>query len=107
MMGNLYKYNYSVIKKKAKLNYFAPNVWRSMYLIEVNPINRMREKKIYTRSSVLPVTYLKSEILIYSGKKWTKKFVNKWMVGHKVGEFTWNRKYALYKAKQLKKKKKK
>jgi ribosomal protein S19 len=27
------------------------------------------------------------------------------MVGYKAGEFTWNRKYALYKAKQLRKKK--
>jgi len=29
------------------------------------------------------------------------------MIGFKFGEFTWNRKIALYKAKQLKKKKKK
>ena len=28
------------------------------------------------------------------------------MIGFKFGEFTWNRKLALYKAKQLKKKKK-
>jgi len=28
------------------------------------------------------------------------------MIGFKFGEFTWNRKIALYKAKQLKKKKK-
>ena len=28
------------------------------------------------------------------------------MVGHKYGEFSWTRKLALYKAKQLKKKKK-
>ncbi len=78
-----------------------------MYLIELHPINKMREKKIYNRGSVLPLAYSKSEILIYSGKRWHRKFVNKWMIGHKAGEFTWNRKYALYKAKQLKKKKKK
>jgi len=29
------------------------------------------------------------------------------MIGYKFGEFTWNRKLALYKAKQLKKKTKK
>lgn len=29
------------------------------------------------------------------------------MVGHRLGEFTWNRRLALYKAKQLRKKKKK
>lgn len=105
-MGYLYKNNYKPIKKVGKLNYFAPTIWRSMYLIEVNPINKMREKKIHTRSSTLPITYLKSEILIYSGKRWNRKYVNRWMIGHKIGEFTWNRKYALYKAKQLKKKKK-
>lgn len=29
------------------------------------------------------------------------------MVGFKFGEFTWNRKYAVYKAKQMRKKNKK
>ena len=40
---------------------------------------------------------------IYSGKRWHIKIINKWMVGFKFGAFSWNRKIALYKAKQLKK----
>jgi len=105
-MGYLYK-NSTQLKKKKKLNYFSPSVWRTLYLIEVNPINKMKEKKIYSRSSQIPIVYLRSEVIIYSGKRWVRKRINKWMIGHKFGEFTWNRKCALYKAKQLKKKKKK
>nr|QPL15906.1 ribosomal protein S19 [Strombidium sp.] len=105
-MGQLYKNN-KILKKKVKLNYFSASVWRTLYLIEYNPINKMREKKIYTRSSTIPIIYFKSEVIIYSGKRWVRKKINKWMVGHKFGEFTWNRKFALYKAKQLRKKKNK
>lgn len=62
---------------------------------------------IYTRSSVVPKIFTNLLVNVYSGKKWHEKRINKWMVGFKFGEFTWNRKLALYKAKQLKKKKKK
>jgi len=50
--------------------------------------------------------FINSEILIYSGKRWHTRKVNSWMVGFKAGEFTWNRRLALYKAKALRKKKK-
>jgi ribosomal protein S19 len=46
-------------------------------------------------------------MLVYTGKKLHAKNVNRWMVGYKAGEFTWNKKPALYKAKQMRKKKKK
>jgi len=44
---------------------------------------------------------------IYSGQKWQLKKINRWVVGFKFGEFTWNRRVALFKAKQLKKLKQK
>jgi len=65
----------------------------------------MSEKRFYNRSSIIPNIYINSNILIHTGKIWNNRFINRWMIGFKFGEFTWNRKIALYKSKQLKKKK--
>lgn len=62
---------------------------------------------MFTRSSVIPRSFKNLLVKVYSGKKWHARVINKWNVGFKFGELTWNRKLALYKAKQLKKKKKK
>ena len=78
-----------------------------MYLIVSNPVHNTSEKRIYSRSSVVPTIYIGSEVIIHSGRRWHRKFVNKWLVGFRFGEFTWNRRLALYKAKQLRKKNKK
>ena len=48
-----------------------------------------------------------TRLRIYNGKSYVSKYFSKYAVGFKLGEFTWNRKIALYKAKQLRKKKKK
>ena len=101
----MYK-NQSVVKAH-KINHFSYNVWRRSYLIKMSSIHHSSAKKIWNRSSKIPITFLKFEILIHTGRKLKTKIVNKWMVGYKVGEFTWNRKPALYKAKQLRKKTKK
>ena len=92
-------------KNKPKLVYLSPKVWRHIYLISTNAIHHTSEKRIRTRSSVIPISFNTYEIIIYSGKKWFTRKVNLWMVGFKFGEFTWNRKFALFKAKQTKKKK--
>jgi ribosomal protein S19 len=78
-----------------------------MYLICTNPIHQTSEKRLRTRSSTIPYIFNSYEIIIHSGKRWHKKVVSPWLVGFKVGEFTWNRRLALYKAKQLRKKNKK
>ena len=103
-MSHLY-YTQNKFKKESKLHFFAPNIWRSIYLISTNQVYHTREKKIFMRGTVIPLTFLNYEILIYSGKKWHRRKINQWMIGFKAGEFTWNRRYALYKAKQLRKKK--
>lgn len=64
----------------------------------------MGEKFFYNRSSIIPKIYSYFNIYIYSGKRWHTRLISRWMVGFKIGEFTWNRKLALYKSKQLKKK---
>lgn len=103
-MGHLYN-SKLVIKKKTKINFFSPDVWRRLQLIGSNPVHHTSEKKIRSRGSVIPLEFDKHEIVIHSGKKWHTRYVNEYMIGFKFGEFTWNRRYALFKAKQLRKKK--
>jgi len=97
--GNLHRVN--------KINFFSYKVWRSMYLITTNPMHHTSEKKLRTRSTTIPTIFRGSEVIIHSGKRWHSKKVTRWMVGFKLGEFTWNRRLALFKAKQLRKKAKK
>lgn len=87
------------------INFCAPYFWKKIYLYLRCPVLKSAEKFIYNRSSVVPYFFSGYEVKIYSGKSWHKRFLNKWMVGFKFGEFTWNRKLAVYKSKQLKKKK--
>jgi len=61
------------------------------------------EKKVWARNSTIPHLYCGEEILVHTGKKFKKRYVNRWMVGFKFGSFTWNRRYALYKSKRKKK----
>ena len=89
-----------------KLLHCSPYFWKKIFLYNRHPIFKKAEKKIFSRSSIIPKILTNLTIDIYSGNLWHKKTVNKWMVGFKFGEFTWNKKIALYKAKQLKKKKK-
>jgi ribosomal protein S19 len=99
-------HNNVILKKKNKTNYFSYKIWRLSYLLNLNSIYHNMEKKIHSRSSTIPYSFLNYEILVYNGTKWIKRRSNYWMIGYKFGEFTWNRKYALYKAKSKKKKKK-
>lgn len=75
-------------------------------MIKENELNRSREKRIYDRSSTIPFMFSGSVVKIYTGRYFNRRFLNPWVVGFKFGELTWNRKVAVYKVKQLKKKKK-
>ncbi len=85
----------------------SASTWRKVFLVKNNPLYEAYEKKIYDRSSTVLWLFKGERIRIYSGRRFFTRVVNRWMVGFKFGEFTWNRKIALYKAKQLKKKLKK
>lgn len=93
--------------KSYNLAYISSTTWRQTFLMTEYPLHRRREKYIYDRSTTISPLYVGLRVNIYSGRKFYTKFVNKWMVGFKFGEFVWNRKLAMYKAKQLRKKKKK
>lgn len=93
-------------KKNTKILFCSTNIWKKIFLFKKNPMFKISEKFFYNRSSIVPKIYNKFNVYIYSGKNWHTRFINEWMIGFKFGEFTWNKKIALYKAKQLKKKKK-
>lgn len=95
------------INLKTKINFCSSFFWKKIFLYKQYPIFKNAEKKIMSRSSIIPKIFSNTCVKIYSGKSWHTRNINKWMIGFKFGEFTWNRKLALYKAKQLKKKKKK
>jgi len=79
---------------------------KSFYIKKTQFLKQVK-KFIYSRSSKIPKIFIGYNVYIHSGKIWNTRLVNKWMIGFKFGEFTWNKRIALYKAKQLKKKKKK
>jgi ribosomal protein S19 len=101
---------YVDLKKKTntlrylKLNYYSSQVWRLMFLINSNSVYSVIVKKIYNRSTNIPYMFLNYEVLIYSGLKWLVRVITKWTVGFKLGSLSWNRKRAVFKSKQLKKK---
>lgn len=97
----------NVRRLKNKLLFCSRDIWRNIFLCKKSIVFKAREKLIYHRASVIPKIFTNYEISVYSGKKWVKRHVTRWMIGYKFGEFTWNKKIARYKAKQLKKKKKK
>ena len=93
-------------KTSFKLNYVNSSTWRKIFLIHDNDVFKPKNKIIQDRASTIPNLFIGSKVRIYSGSKYHTRIINRWMVGYKFGEFSWTRKLALYKAKQLKKKKK-
>ena len=94
-MGHLY--NNLRFKKTMKTLHFSPNIWRSVYTTHENPFKQYSEKKLFSRDSVIPSTFCNHTVKVHSGKVFKTFTINKWKVGFKFGEFTWNRRYASYK----------
>lgn len=92
------------ITKLKKPNYLSYKVWRYLYLLMLSSVHRKAEKKYWSRRTTVVSAFVGDDFIVYSGKRWHIKRINPWMVGFKLGEFTWNRRLALYKAKQLRKK---
>ena len=75
---NLYYKNSKIFKyNKLGLNYFSPNVLRSIYLIQLNPIHHSSEKKIHARSSCIPKLYENFEVVVHRGKGYKCRYINK------------------------------
>lgn len=60
-------------KVRAKLNHLSPHVYRSLYLLKLNPIHRVTEKKIFSRGSTMPKAYVNLEVDIHKGNKFIVK----------------------------------
>ena len=86
--------------KPIQLKYFAPKIWRIIFLIKTSLIYNKTKKYIWTRGSVIPLTFWLHEIIIYTGYKWLVRRVTFWHIGFKFGEFTVNRKYSFPKKKK-------
>ena len=76
-----------------------------MHLIKQNSIYNTLEKKFFTKSTVIPPMFIGYEALIHSGLGWKRKRINRWMVGFTFGEFVFTKKMAIFKSKQIRKKK--
>ena len=63
-----YKTTNKMIYKNSKLNYLAPNVLRSVYLISLSPIHHSSEKKVFARGSCIPKVYESFELLFIKVK---------------------------------------
>lgn len=72
---NLYYKSSLPFKKSSKLNYVSSHVLRSLYLIKLNPIHNLTEKKILSRGSKVTRAYLDIEVDVYRGNSFKiKKF---------------------------------
>ena len=94
-----------MLKNTRRLLFFSASIWRHAFIFHTKPYFKEGEKFIYSRSSIIPHIFIGVNLYIHSGKKWRHRNVTHWRVGFKFGEFTWNRRIAVYKAKQLRKKK--
>jgi len=103
---NKLRTNEKLIVHSNKIQFCSPYMWKKIFLFKKSFVFKMIERKIFNRSSIIPSAFLNLTVKIHAGKRWHIRLVNRWMIGFKFGEFTWNRKIALYKAKQLKKLKK-
>lgn len=91
--------------RSVKLVYCSKTIWRKIFLQQESTTLRGAEQFVSSRSSTVPSFFRREKMKIYSGKKWHIKIINRWMAGFKFGSFTWTRKIAIFKSKQLKKQK--
>lgn len=93
--------------KPRKLLFFANDVWKIVWLLKNKAVVDMHKKFFYSRSSTIPRIFTNYTLKMHNGRWWKKRFISQWAVGFKFGALIWNRKPAIYKAKQMRKKKNK
>lgn len=87
--------------------FWSNSILKKLYKVHFKQQLNALDFFIFSRNSNIPMIFLYRNIKTYNGIKWVNKFILRWSIGYKFGQFTWNRKLALFKAKQLKKKLKK
>lgn len=92
-------------RSRWKLNYFSNSIWRK--ITRIYKVNKFRKKKIcYDRSSVIPRIFCNLSMRIHKGKRFRPLVINRYMVGYKIGEFSFTRKPFHYPVRKKKGKKK-
>lgn len=90
---------------KTKHAFMALAIWRKLVLAQKSFLFHATRKLIFSRGSSIPKLLVNRRAFIHTGRKFKRRFLSKWCVGFKYGSLTWNRRLAIYKAKQLRKKK--
>jgi len=57
--------------------YISATTWRQSFLLTENPLHKTKEKKIFDRSSTIPLIFLNTRVAIYNGNTFFKKYVNR------------------------------
>jgi len=96
-----------MINRPRKIKFFAADVWKTIWVFKKKKLPELPTRSWYSRSSVVPRLFAGYCLRIHTGRRWKERFISKWAVGFKFGALTWNRKPAIYKAKQMRKKKNK
>lgn len=86
--------------------FFSRSIYKKIFYLKNNIPYHTNDFKIYDRGSCIPSQLVGKKLGIYRGNKLIWKTPSRWHLGFNYGELTWTRKIALFKAKQLKKKKK-
>nr|APW82399.1 ribosomal protein S19 [Urostyla grandis] len=92
---------------KRKQGFLTLAIWRKLILIQKSFLFHATRKLIFSRSSTIPRDLTNRRTFIHTGRRFKRRFLSKWSIGYKYGSLTWNRRLAIYKAKQMRKKKNK
>lgn len=106
-MSKIYVSSRNKLPQTYKISHVGPNTWRQIFLHLSSEVIEEQDKFVHERSSTITPLLSQSRLKIHMGKGYIARNLSPYTIGFKFGEFTWNRKVALYKANQLRKKKKK
>lgn len=75
--------------------------WKGFYVSK--SVLKNKNKKIWSRNSTIPFSYLNKKIFVYNGKEFKSLFITEEKIGFKFGEFIFTRTKGLKKNKKIKK----
>jgi len=73
------------------------SIWKGPFIDKALQSVQKKEKKIWSRRSVILPFMVGLKLEIHNGRKFIPVFIKKEMIGHKLGEFASTKKSAIYK----------
>lgn len=92
-------------KLKWKPVSFQKDLWRFLYFLKSNVKKKKKLKRLFNRASPVPSCLVNNTVGVYKGNIFKKLFITKFLVGYKLGEFSFTRKPFTYPIKIKKKNK--